>query len=90
MVRTFGILLLNSYDLLIFPATTMTKSLFQSEARCEAIDMKMKFYSHANETHYRKKGFALSLGLKMRVFGTHKLACLPSVPFEFSIAIKCG
>ena len=27
----------------------------------------MKFYSHANETHYRKKGFELSLGLKMRV-----------------------
>ena len=52
--------------------------------------MKMKFYSHANETHYRKKGFELSLGLKMRVFGTRKLACLPSVPFEFSIAIKCG
>ena len=34
--------------------------------------MKMTFYSHANETHYRKKGFALSLGLKMRVFGTRK------------------
>ena len=34
-------------------------------------------YSYANETHYRKKGFALSLGLKMRVFGTRKLSvCL--------------
>ena len=34
--------------------------------------MKIKFYSRANEAHYHKKGFALSLVLKMRVFGTRK------------------
>ena len=32
----------------------------------KAIDMKITFYSHANETHYRKKSFALSLVLKVR------------------------
>ena len=32
----------------------------------KAIDMKIIFYSHANETHYRKKSFALSLVLKVR------------------------
>ena len=31
-------------------------------------------YSHANETHFRKKGFALSLVLKVRVFGTRQMA----------------
>ena len=34
--------------------------------KCEAIDMKITFY--VNETHYHKKGFALSLVLKVRVF----------------------
>ena len=27
----------------------------------EGIDMKMNFSSHANKTHFHKKGFALSL-----------------------------
>ena len=44
------------------------KPLFQSEAKCEAIDVKTTFYSHANKTHFHKKGFALSLILIMRVF----------------------
>ena len=35
---------------------------------CEAIDRNMIFYSHANRTH--KKGFTLSLVLKVKVFGT--------------------
>ena len=29
--------------------------------------MKMIFHSHANKTHFHKKGFALSLVLKVRV-----------------------
>ena len=37
-----------------------TKPLFQSEATCEAIDMKMFSYSQANKTHFHKKGFALN------------------------------
>ena len=35
---------------------------------CEAIDRNMIFYSHANRTH--KKGFTISLVLKVKVFGT--------------------
>ena len=39
--------------------------------------MKLSFCSHANETHLHKKDFALSLVLKVRVFGTQKWAiCL--------------
>ena len=33
------------------------KPLFQSEANCEATDMKTIFHSRANKTHYQKKGF---------------------------------
>ena len=32
----------------------------------------MIFYSHVNKTHFHSKGFALSLILKARVFGTQK------------------
>ena len=35
----------------------MPKPLFQSEAKCEAIDMKMSFYSHANKTHLASAHF---------------------------------
>ena len=34
--------------------------------------MKMIFHSHANKTHFHKKGCALGLILKVRVFGTWK------------------
>ena len=37
---------------------------------CEAIDRNMIFYSHANRTH--KKGFTLSLVLKVKRFETRK------------------
>ena len=46
--------------------------LFQNEARCSAFDMEMIFHSHANKTHFHKKGCAPSLVLKVRVFGTRK------------------
>ena len=48
------------------------KLLLKSEATHKAIDMKMffYFYLYANKTHFHKKGFALSLVLKVRIFGT--------------------
>ena len=46
------------------------KPLFRSEAKYDVIDTKIIFYCHANKTHFRKKGFALSLVLKVRVFRT--------------------
>ena len=45
------------------------KPLFQSKAKCKAIDMKRIFHSHANKTHYHKNGFTLGLVVKVRVFG---------------------
>ena len=38
--------------------------LFQNEGRCSAFDMEIIFHSHANKTHFHKKG--------VRVFGTRK------------------
>ena len=34
--------------------------------------MEITFHSHANKAHFHKKGCALSLSLKVRVFGTRK------------------
>ena len=48
------------------------KSQFQSEAKCKTFDMKTIFYSYANKSHFHKKGFALSLVLKVRAFETRK------------------
>ena len=41
--------------------------LFQNEVKCSAFDMQMIFHSHANKTHFHKKGCALGLILKVRV-----------------------
>ena len=46
--------------------------LYQNEVRCSAFDMGMIFHSHANKTHFHKKGCALGLILKVRVFETRK------------------
>ena len=54
------------------PFPSSKKSHLQSEAKCEAIDMKMIFNYDANKTHFHNKGFALSLVLKVRFFGTRK------------------
>ena len=54
------------------PFPSSEKSHFQNEAKCEAIDMKMIFNYYANKTHFHNKGFALSLVLKARFFGTRK------------------
>ena len=53
------------------PFPSSKKSHFQSEAKCEAIDMKMIFNCDVNKTHFHNKGFALNLVLKVR-FGTRK------------------
>ena len=49
-----------------------------NEVQCTAFDMEMIFHLHANTTHFHKKGCALGLILKVRGFGTRKLACLLS------------
>ena len=54
------------------PFPSSKKSHFQSETKCEAIDMKMIFNYDANKTHFHNKDFALSLVLKVKFFGTRK------------------
>ena len=66
------------------PFPSSKKSHFQSETKCEAIDMKMSFNYDANKTHFQNKGFALSLVLKVKFFGTQKW---PLVLFELLIII---
>ena len=46
--------------------------LFQNEGRCSAFDMEIVFHSHANKTHFHKKGCAPGLILKVRVSRTRK------------------
>ena len=60
------------------------KPLFQSDAKWEAIDMKIGFHSHANKTHYHDKGFALSLVLNVRVLE------LPNGLLEFPLQLVWG
>ena len=55
-----------------WPFSSSKNSHLQSEAKCEAIDVKMIFNYDANKTHFHNKGFAFSLVLKVRYFGTRK------------------
>ena len=50
------------------PFPSSPEPLFQNEGRCSAFDMEIIFHSHANKTHFHKKGCAPSLILKVRVF----------------------
>ena len=52
------------------PFPSCLKPLYQTEAECEATDMKTTFHFHAHKTHFHLKGFALKLLFKVRVFGT--------------------
>ena len=49
------------------PFASCPKPLFHNEAKCEAIDMKIIFYSHASKTYFHKKSFALSVIFKGKV-----------------------
>ena len=46
------------------PFASSTEPLYQNEVKC----METIFHSHANSTHFHKKGCALGLILKVRVF----------------------
>jgi len=54
------------------PFLSSPRPLFQNEGRCSAFDMEIIFHSHASKIHFHKKGCALGLILKVRVFGTQK------------------
>ena len=46
------------------------RPLYQKEVKCSAFDMEMIVPSHANKTHFHRKGCALGLISKVRVFRT--------------------
>ena len=54
------------------PFPSFPGPLYQNEVKCSAFDVEMIFHSHANKTYFHKKGCALGLILKKRVFGTRK------------------
>ena len=45
--------------------------LYQNKVKCSAFDMEMIFHSHANKTHFHKKGCALGLSLKVACCNRH-------------------
>ena len=71
-----------SLPLMLFRSLPLPRSLFISVGHSQLLKTVSKrgllqshwhendFYSRANKTHFHKKGFALSLVLKVRVFGT--------------------
>ena len=54
------------------PFPSSKKSHFQNEAKCETFVVKMSFICIIIENHFHINGFALSLVLKVRFFGTRK------------------
>ena len=56
----------------LYMAIAFPGPLFQNEGRCSAFDMEIISHSHANKSHFHKKGCAPTLILKVRVFGTRK------------------
>ena len=63
------------------PFPSFHKPLFQCEAYTELLIWKLFLYSHANKTHLHKKGFALSLVLKVRVFMITTNESIELIPF---------
>ena len=61
------------------PFPSCKKSYFQNEAKCETFVVKMSFICIIIENHFHINGFALSLVLKVRFFGTRKW------PIEFVV-----
>ena len=54
------------------PFSSSPGPLYQNDVKGSAFDMEMIFHSHVNKTHFHKKGCALGLILKVRVFKSRK------------------
>ena len=54
------------------PFPSSKTSHFQNEAKCETFVVKMSFICIIIKNHFHINGFALSLALKERFFGTRK------------------
>ena len=62
------------------PFPSSKKSHFQNEAKCETFVVKMSFICITTKNHFHINGFALSLALKVRFFGTQKWPILGLQP----------
>ena len=60
------------HDFLNRPFPSSKKFHFQNEAKCETFVVEMSFICIIIKTHFHNKGFALSLVLKVKLFGTRK------------------
>ena len=62
--------------------------------KCKTFLVQMNFYYHANKTHFHKKGFALGVVLRVRVFGTRKwpihFRFYPSMSFWLFLPKPCA
>ena len=65
------------------PFPSSKKSHFQNEVKCETFVVKMSFICIIVKNHFHINGFALSLALKVRFFGTRKW------PIIFSSFLCC-
>ena len=56
------------------PFPSSTHSLFQNEAKCKTLLVKMRFISFGIKNHFYISSFVLSLAMKQRLRGTRKLS----------------
>ena len=56
------------------PFPSSPEPLYQNEVKCSAFDMEIIIHSYVNKTYFRRKGFALGLILKVRVFWNSEVA----------------
>ena len=68
------------------PFPSSPRPLYQNEVKCSVFNMEMNFHPHANKTLFHKKGCALDLILKVRIWGTQK--CPVRVRVRSNIAGK--
>ena len=54
------------------PLPSSPGPLYKNEVQCSAFNVEMIFHSHPNKSYFPKKGCALRLILKARVFGTRR------------------
>ena len=67
-----SLILLSSGASLIRHFRVLPGLCIKNEVKCSAFDVEMIFHSYANKPHFHKKGCALGLILKVKVFGTRK------------------
>ena len=64
------------------PFPSSKKSHFQNEAKCETFVVKMSCICIIIKNHFHINGFALSLALKVRFFGTRKWPITVTIKFR--------